>query len=129
MSEKYLLALLASVALLSPIRVLAVSLVTEDTGLTGQAPVMLDVPDRDSDSDGVPDDEVLCPDSIPGGLVTVADCPTQVENRVSATGCALAAVINQTLEQEGRESQLILLKASCPAISHWQSHESSRWQD
>lgn len=84
-------------------------LVTGENGLTGQAAVMLDVEDGDSDDDGVPDDEDFCPDSVPGALVTVASCPTQVENRILATGCSLEEVINETLEQEGRDSLVQLL--------------------
>jgi len=86
-------------------------LVTAENGLTGRAEVLLDVQESDGDGDGVPDDEDLCPDSIPGSLVTVASCPTAVENRILTTGCSLEEVVNGTLEQEGREGLIDLLHA------------------
>jgi hypothetical protein len=44
----------------------------------------------DSDGDGVPDVDDLCPDSILTPTVVFGDLDTGVENRVNADGCSLA---------------------------------------
>ncbi len=44
----------------------------------------------DSDGDGVPDDQDLCPDSILTPTVVFGDLDTGVENRVNEEGCSLA---------------------------------------
>lgn len=44
----------------------------------------------DSDGDGVPDIDDLCPDSILDPTVIFGDLDTGVENRVNAEGCSLA---------------------------------------
>ena len=83
---------------------------TASNGLSGQASITLQVPGPDGDGDGVPDEQDSCPNSLPGSLVTVADCPTDVENRLDGNGCALEELVNTTLEQNGREALVELLK-------------------
>jgi hypothetical protein len=85
-------------------------LVADDNGMIGQASVALNVAGSDADSDGVPDDEDSCPTSAPGSLVTVADCPTEVENVLYDNGCSLEEQVNDSLSRGGRDGLIALLK-------------------
>jgi hypothetical protein len=85
--------------------------VTADNGMSEQVSVILNVAGSDSDGDGIADENDSCPDSLPGSVVIVADCPTQVENFLYNNGCSLEELVNTALNQGGRQGLIEMLQA------------------
>ena len=85
-------------------------LATSTNGLSGESFVTLRVAEPDRDGDGVADDDDSCPDSVPGSLVTLADCPTEAANVLYADGCSLEELVNASLSRDGRDGLIDFMK-------------------
>ena len=80
-------------------------------GLTGSTSLVLNVAGTDRDGDGIDDDVDSCPDSVPGAVVVLDECETQVENRLLDNGCSLEEIVNTSLGEDGRDGLIALMQS------------------